>query len=70
MPESIAMPSSPWHAADAAYLAHHFRCPHCIAAGATQGERARCVVGQALWTAYVEAGLPLFQHPKGATVLV
>lgn len=53
-----------WHAADAAYQAHHGRGPHCIAADITQGERGRCTVGQALWSTYVEAGLPPFFTPS------
>jgi hypothetical protein len=41
-----------WHALDAAYLAHHFNCPTCIAAGRGSRYGQRCGVGMALWRAY------------------
>ena len=41
-----------WHALDAAYLAHHFNCPTCIAAGRGSQYGQRCGVGRALWRAY------------------
>ena len=37
---------------DKAYIAHHFNCPTCIAAGATPGKQARCSDGVQLWDAY------------------
>ena len=40
---------------DKAYLAHHFNCPTCIAAGATPGKQARCADGLQLWEAYLQA---------------
>ena len=40
---------------DAAYIAHHFKCPTCIAAGATPGKQARCPDGLLLWEAYLKA---------------
>ena len=43
-----------WHALDAAYLAHHFACPMCIAAGRGSRYGQRCGVGQALWRSYLE----------------
>ena len=43
-----------WHALDAAYLAHHFNCPACIAAGRGSRYGLRCGVGAALWRAYSE----------------
>lgn len=53
-------PTNPtdWHALDAAYLAHHFNCPTCIAAGRGSRYGLRCGTGAALWRAYSEAQLP------------
>lgn len=42
-----------WHALDAAYLAHHFNCPTCIAAGRGSQYGRRCGAGSALWRAYL-----------------
>jgi hypothetical protein len=39
-------------ALDAAYLAHHFNCPTCIAAGRGSRYGFRCETGAALWWAY------------------
>ena len=44
-----------WHALDAAYLAHHFNCPTCIAAGRGSRYGLRCGTGAALWRAYAAA---------------
>lgn len=44
-----------WHALDAAYLAHHFNCPTCIAAGRGSRYGLRCGIGAALWRAYAQA---------------
>lgn len=41
-----------WHALDKAYLAHHFSCPICIAAGRGSRYGLRCGAGTALWLAY------------------
>lgn len=41
-----------WHALDAAYLAHHFNCAACIAAGRGSRYGPRCGVGAALWRLY------------------
>lgn len=41
-----------WHVLDAAYLAHHFDCPMCIAAGRGSRYGLRCGTGAALWRAY------------------
>ena len=41
-----------WHALDAAYLAHHFNCSACIAAGRGSRYGLRCGTGAALWRAY------------------
>ena len=59
-PEPSSNPVSPtdWHALDAAYLAHHFNCPTCIAAGRGSRYGLRCETGAALWRAYSEAQLP------------
>lgn len=43
-----------WHALDAAYLAHHFNCPTCIAAGRGGRYGLRCGTGAALWRTYSE----------------
>ncbi len=60
---------------DKAYIAHHFNCPTCIAAGATPGKQARCPDGQHLWDLYLQAfqaltatSHPLRKHkaPRGA----
>ncbi|OAD83964.1 hypothetical protein ATN89_12390 [Comamonas thiooxydans] len=48
---------------DKAYIAHHFNCPTCCAAGRSGGKQARCAVGQQLWDAYNQA-THLFSHPK------
>lgn len=48
-----------WNAADRAYLEHHFTCPTCCAAGASQAAHPRCPAGQALWEVYQSAGMPL-----------
>ena len=44
-----------WHALDAAYLAHHFNCSACIAAGRGSRYGLRCATGAALWCAYAQA---------------
>jgi hypothetical protein len=41
-----------WHTLDDAYLAHHFNCPTCIAAGRGTRYGHRCGVGAALWRLY------------------
>ena len=41
-----------WRVLAAAYHAHHFKCPACIAAGRGAGYGLRCGVGAALWTSY------------------
>lgn len=43
---------------DKAYIAHHFKCATCIAAGATPGKQARCPDGLLLWEAYNQAVRP------------
>ena len=47
-----------WHALDAAYLAHHFNCSACIAAGRGSRYGLRCDTGAALWCAYAQADQP------------
>ena len=43
---------------DAAYIAHHFNCPTCCAAGRSAGKQARCTDGVQLWEAYNQAVRP------------
>jgi hypothetical protein len=43
-----------WKELAAAYHAHHFNCPTCIAAGRGSRYGQRCGVGVALWRAYAE----------------
>lgn len=41
-----------WKELAAAYYAHHFNCPTCIAAGRGSRYGKRCGAGMALWRAY------------------
>lgn len=43
-----------WKELTAAYHAHHFNCPTCIAAGLGSRYGQRCGAGMALWRAYCE----------------
>lgn len=43
-----------WKELAAAYHAHHFNCPTCIAAGRGNRYRQRCGAGMALWRAYCD----------------
>lgn len=43
-----------WKELAAAYHAHHFNCPTCIAAGRGSRYGQRCGTGMALWRAYCE----------------
>jgi len=43
-----------WKELAAAYHAHHFKCPACIAAGRGSRYGQRCGAGMALWQAYGE----------------
>jgi len=43
-----------WKELAAAYHAHHFNCPTCVAAGRGSWYGQRCGVGVALWRAYCE----------------
>ena len=43
-----------WKELAAAYHAHHFNCPTCIAAGRGSQYGHRCGAGMALWRAYCE----------------
>lgn len=52
-PPPPALTHNEWTALDKAYLAHHFNCPICIAAG--KGYGLRCGTGAALWVAYSAA---------------
>ncbi len=54
-PPAGAVPEpADWHALDAAYLAHHFNCPTCIATGRGSRYGQRCGAGMALWRAYCD----------------
>lgn len=50
------LPDDPvdWKELAAAYNAHHFNCPTCIAAGRGSRYGQRCGAGMALWRAYCE----------------
>lgn len=41
-----------WKELAAAYHAHHFKCPICIAAGRGSQDAQRCGLGMALWRSY------------------
>ena len=43
-----------WTGRAAAYHAHHFNCPTCIAAGRGSRYGQRCVAGIALWRTYCD----------------
>ena len=55
-----ALPATPpedpvdWKELAAAYHAHHFNCPTCIAAGRGSRYGQRCGAGMALWRAYCD----------------
>lgn len=53
-PTDAATEPTDWHALDAAYLAHHFTCLTCIAAGRGSRYGQRCDTGVALWRAYCD----------------
>ena len=57
-PPAILEKPADWHALDAAYLAHHFNCPVCIAAGRGSRYGLRCDTGAELWCAYAQADQP------------
>lgn len=40
---------------DKAYIAHHFNCPACCAAGLSGGKQQRCPDGLRLWNLYMRA---------------
>ena len=52
-PEPQTDPNT-WRELAAAYHAHHFNCPTCIAAGRGSSYGQRCGAGMALWRAYCE----------------
>ena len=54
-PKDQAPEPTDWHALDAAYLAHHFNCLTCIAAGRGSQYGYRCGTGAALWRAYLQS---------------
>ncbi len=45
---------SDWKELAAAYYAHHFNCPTCIAAGRGSRYGQRCGAGSALWRLYCD----------------
>ena len=49
---------------DKAYIAHHFNCPTCCAAGRSGGKQARCSDGLRLWDAYRQAASLLLETLK------
>lgn len=51
IPEPAVDPAT-WRELAAAYHAHHFSCPECIAAGRGSGYGLRCGIGMTLWRAY------------------
>lgn len=46
---------SEWKELAAAYQAHHFKCPTCMAAGRGSQYGQRCGAGMSLWRAYSDA---------------
>ena len=44
-----------WYALDAAYMAHHFDCKTCIAAGRGSRYGLRCGAGADLWSGYTDS---------------
>lgn len=44
---------SDWKELAAAYYAHHFKCPTCIASGLGSRYGQRCGAGMALWSCYL-----------------
>lgn len=52
-PEPPVDPNA-WRELAAAYHAHHFNCPTCIAAGRGSRYGQRCGAGMALWRAYCD----------------
>jgi hypothetical protein len=48
---------SDWKELAAAYHAHHFNCPACIAAGLGSRYGQRCGTGMALWRSYFRTTL-------------
>lgn len=46
---------SDWKELAAAYHAHHFNCPTCIAAGLGSRYGQRCGAGMALWHSYLRS---------------
>ena len=53
-PSGTATEPTDWKTLDAAYLAHHFNCLTCIAAGRGSRYGQRCGAGMALWRLYCD----------------
>ena len=49
---------------DKAYIAHHFNCTTCCAAGLSSGQQERCTDGLLLWDAYNQAARLLLEPLK------
>lgn len=60
--EAADPPADPalWKDLAAAYHAHHFNCPICVAAGSGSRYGQRCGAGMALWQAYCDCSEPHF----------
>ena len=60
--EATDPPKDPalWKDLAAAYHAHHFHCPICIAAGRGSRYGQRCGAGLALWRVYCNGSKPCF----------
>jgi hypothetical protein len=57
-PCETAAPCEPppdWCALHDAFMAHHWRCVHCIVAGRMPGKFERCPTGRLLWDSYTAA---------------
>ena len=53
-PPMVSAEPLAWRVLAAAYYAHHFSCPTCIAAGRGAQYGQRCSAGMASWTSYCE----------------
>jgi virulence-associated protein VagC len=52
-----------WRALHDAFMAHHWRCVHCIAAGRMPGRFDRCPTGRLLWASYTDSTTTKGNHP-------
>ena len=58
-----ADPPPDWRALHDAFMAHHWRCVHCIAAGRMPGKFERCPTGRLLWASYTDSTTTKGNHP-------